>query len=33
MAFWLNFGLNRRDRLGGLPRTAAAQSFDFVDLG
>ena len=26
-------GFNRRDRLGGIPEYASAQSLDFLDLG
>ena len=33
MVFWPNLGVNRRDRLCGIPEYASAQSLDFLDLG
>jgi len=33
MVFLPNLGVNRRDRLCGVPQTASAQSLDFLDLG
>jgi len=33
MVFLPNLGVNRRDRLGGIPPYASAQSLDFLDLG
>jgi hypothetical protein len=33
MVFLPNLGVNRRDRLGGIPEYASAQSLDFFDLG
>ena len=33
MVFLPNLGVNRRDRLGGIPPIASAQSLDFLDLG
>jgi hypothetical protein len=33
MVFWPNPGVNRRDRLGGIPPAAPAQSLDFLHLG
>ena len=33
MVFLPNLGVNRRDRLYGIPEYASAQSLDFLDLG
>jgi len=33
MVILTNIGINRRDRLCGVPQTASAQSLDFLDLG
>jgi hypothetical protein len=33
MVFLPNLGVNRRDRLGGIPVVASAQSLDLLDLG
>jgi hypothetical protein len=33
MVFLPNLGVNRRDRLCGIPEYASAQSLDFLDLG
>jgi hypothetical protein len=33
MVFLPNPIVNRRDRLGGIPEYASAQSLDFLDLG
>ena len=33
MVFLPNLGVNRRDRLGGIPEYASAQSLDLLDLG